>query len=75
MRLQEQHHKSYLVRFHDNFPQNSFWLYDVMIALVKQPRDVCLVIILTPLSEHRNIILLSSPTVFLDVKDFWRMTR
>ena len=45
------------------FPQNSFWLYDVMIALVKQPWDVCLVISLTPLSplsEHRNILLLSS---------------
>ena len=41
------------------FPQNSFWLLDVMIALVKQPWDVCLVIILT-LSQHRNILLLSS---------------
>ena len=50
------------LQFHDNFPQNSFWLYDVMIALVKQPRDVCLVIILTPLhTEWAQKCYSSSP--------------
>ena len=62
------------------FPQNSFWLYDVMIALVKQPWDVCLVIILTPLTgwaqKYPTSLLFSFlPTVFLDMKDFKRMTR